>query len=169
MARYLLSSASIFEIIQNHGLPAEKWLAEVSKRGISQIDIYISAVAQTAVRRQLRLFSEDPARSPFEPAALMQLSRNATAFFETYENADDQIVAVDHIIAERWSELLDISIAYLFDGQPEPIGAVQKIEIATAIVGRHNLSFAFVERAHPDLLKLPGLSIEDPTKPLPTV
>jgi len=170
MARYLLSSRTVLDIIQRKGEPGEAWLAAAAaQRDVIARDLCISAVTPMAVRRELnRRIALIQAGTPdpdFSHDDLIQMGRNAEALFREY-GAEDRIVPMTASIATRWGELLDQKINYVDSEDREyPIGSVQKLEIATAIVGRNDIPYVYVEREQKAHAGLNGLVVEDPTRP----
>lgn len=166
MARYLLSSRTVLDIIQRKGRAGELWLsAAVGQRGLISRDVCISAVTPMAVRRELKrrieLLKGGAADPDFSLDDLLVMTRNAETFFRDY-GGDKRVVAMTASIAERWGDLLEQSILFSdSDGSIYPIGSVQKLEIATAIVGRDDIPFAYVERAQKALVGINGLVLED--------
>lgn len=170
MARYLLSSRTFLDIIQHKEQPGETWLtAAASQHGVMARDLCISAVTPMAVRRELaRRIALIKAGTPdpdFSHDDLIQMNRNAETLFRDY-GGEDRIVPMTASIATRWGDLLDQKIEYLdANGTPYAIGSVQKLEIATAIVGRNDIPYVYVERGQKAHAGLNGLVVEDPTRP----
>lgn len=168
MARYLLSSRTILDITQRKGQPGERWLTAAARtHNVIARDLCISAVTPMAVRRELtrRIASlQSGTRDPhFSHDDLLQMARNAEALWREFA-AEDRIVPMTAQIATRWGELLDQAIDYVdADGTVYQIGSVQKLEIATAIVGRGDIGYVYVERAQASHADLNGLAVEDPT------
>jgi len=173
MARYLLSSRTLLDIIQRKGQPGEVWLsAKVKQHGLIARDICVSAVAPMAVPREIdRRIASMKGGTPdphFTLDDLHRMRRNADAMFREF-GAKDRIVAITAPVAERWGDLLDQAIEYVDpQGSRYKIGSVQKLEIATAIVGRDHIPYAYVERAQVSHGGIDGLTVEDPTVPIAT-
>lgn len=171
MARYLLSSRTVLDVIQHKGQPGEVWLAAAaSQRGVIARDLCISAVTPMAVRRELeQRIARIKAGTPdpdFLHDDLIQMGRNADTLFRDY-GSEDRIVPMTASIATRWGDLLDQKIEYLSpQGEIYAIGSVQKLEIATAIIGRNDISYDYVEREQEVHANLNGLVVTDPTRPL---
>lgn len=165
MPRYLLSSHSLLDIVRKQGKPAEKWLEKIKKAGIDASDVCISAVAPMNV---LGLIAIEVAKAKADRA----LSRNLPVWHDLEDNfrnyvmdlaADDCIVAMDQHIAERWGILLDSEIRYSdSSGGSYAIGSAEKLEIATAMIGRNGIPFIYVTERQAAHAELPGLVVESP-------
>jgi hypothetical protein len=163
--RYLLSSQAVLDIARKQGRPAEKWLEAATQANVDARDVCISAVAPMNV---LGIIAGEIARARTDSGASKhlpewrRLETNVRNFVQDLA-ADDRIVPMDHHIAEQWGILLDTEIVYAdAGGLPYKVGSAEKLEIATAIVGRHGIPFAYVtseQAAHADL---PGLAVESP-------
>lgn len=171
MARFLLSSRTLLDIIQRKGEPGELWLsAKVKQHQLIINDICISAIAPMAVPREIdRRIALTKSGQPdphFSLDDLLKMRRNADAVFRDFA-AKNRIVAMTAPIAERWGDLLDQEFEYVDpQGARYKIGSVQKLEIATAIVGRNHIPFAFVDRLQAVHAGIDGLTVEDPTVPI---
>lgn len=172
MARYLLSSRTVLDIIQRKGRPGEQWLkAATAAYRMTAQDVCISAVTPMSVRGEIdRRIAETRAGEvdkDFSLDDLLQMRRNAEAFFEEHAG-ENRIVEISAAVADRWGDLLDQSLTYAdpATGKPQAIGSVLKLEIATAIVGRKGISFTYVERAQACHGGIGGLRVEDPTLPV---
>ena len=171
MARYLLSSRTMLDIIQRKGQPGEKWLNAAAKRGITAADICISAVCPMALRVEIeRLIEkerknkeEKTGKTDFSLDDLRIMQRNSHEFIQEYAK-DNRVIEASMSVADRWGDLLDQELEYLdlATNKPFLIGSVQKLEIATAIVGRHDIGFTYVERAQDVHRHINGLVVEDP-------
>lgn len=172
MPRYLLSSRTVLDIIQKKGQPGEVWLSQTSKtKGLIARDVCIAAAAPMSIGREIdrRIAAWKAGQSDpdFSLDDLQQMHRNADVLFRDYAS-DDRIVPMTAPIAARWGDLLDQKIDYIgADGKPYGIGSVQKLEVATAIIGRDHIPYVYVERAQPSLAGINGLVVEDPTLPVP--
>lgn len=161
MPRFLLSSQAFLDIATRQGRPAEKWLEAVTLGGVEARDVCISAVAPM---NALGMIAAGIAAAGASKELLQwrRLEKNARELVQDFAQ-DDRIVPMDHHIAEQWGILLDTEITYvLADGTPEKVPSATKLEIATAIVGRHGIPFIYVaqkQSAHDDL---PGLLVESP-------
>lgn len=169
MPRYLLSSRTVLDVVQRKRQPGEVWLSRAVKtHGLIARDVCIAAATPMSVRRELdRRIAGWKADRPdphFTLDDLHLMRRNGDVLFRDFAG-DDRLVPMTAAIADRWGDLLDQSIEYAdADGAPYGIGSVQKLEIATAIVGRNDIPYAYVERAHPSLARINGLVVEDPTR-----
>ena len=163
MARYLLSSNAVLDIVRKQGKPAQRWLEAVTAAGTDARDVCISAVVPMNVLGLLEMkIAEARAGASKSLPALRDLEEN----FRNYVldlAADDRIVPMDHHIAERWGILLNSEITYVdAEGRPYSIGSAEKLEIATAIVGRHGIPFVYVTQKQAAHADLPGLVVESP-------
>jgi hypothetical protein len=172
VARYLLSSRTVLDIIQRNGKPGEQWLKAVTAAyRVTAQDVCISAVTPMSVRGEIdRRIDETKAGQvdkDFSLDDLLQMRRNADAFFDEYAG-ENRIVEISADVADRWGDLLDQRLTYTdaTTGKSQDIGSVLKLEIATAIVGRKGISFTYVERAQACHGGIGGLRVEDPTVPV---
>jgi hypothetical protein len=155
----------VLDIVQKRQQPGELWLrAAVRKHGLIARDVCISAVTPMAVRRELaRRVALIKGGSPdplFSHDDLLQMTRNTDLLIRDYAG-DDRIIPISSAIADRWGDLLEQKIEYQDDaGETYAIGSVQKLEIATAIVGRDNIGYLYVERAQNAFVGINGLVIE---------
>ncbi len=85
----------------------------------------------------------------------------ANRLFEDFAR-DDRIIARDHKIAYRWGDLLDMRITYTRDGQPYDLPSSTKVEIATALVGRGDFPFTYVDYRQEGHATVPKLIVENP-------
>ncbi|MGZ8284324.1 MAG: hypothetical protein ACXW27_07395 [Allosphingosinicella sp.] len=165
MPRYLLSSQAFLDICRRQGKPAEKWLERVRRDGVDARDVCISAVApMNALGLIAAMIARERAGGAASKALphLRRLETNVREFVRDLAE-DDCIVPMDHHIAEQWGVLLDTEIAYVEpDGRSEEIGSAAKLEIATAIVGRHGIPFTYVIEEQAAYADLPGLLLESP-------
>jgi hypothetical protein len=130
-------------------------------------DLCISAVTPMAVRRELSrriALIQGGTRDPhFSHDDLFQMTRNAEGLWREFA-AEDRIIPMTAQIATRWGDLLDQAIDYVdANNATYQIGSVQKLEIATAIVGRGDIGYVYVERAQASHNCINGLAVEDPT------
>jgi hypothetical protein len=171
VARYLLSSRTVLDILQRNGKPGERWLQAVTAayRVMAQ-DVCVSAVTPMSVRGEIdRRIAETKAGAgdrDFSHDSLLLMRRNAADFFDEYA-VENRIVEISAAIADRWGDLLDQRFIYTdATGQPQDIGSVLKLEFATAIIGRKGIPFTYVERAQTCHGQIEGLRVEDPTVPV---
>ncbi len=165
MPRYLLSSQALLDIARKQGKPAEKWLEKVALAGVDARDVCISAVAPMNVLGFIGLQAAG-ARADRALSKTLPAWRDLEDNFRNYVldlAADDRIVPMDHHVADRWGILLDSEIRYSDSaGGSYAIGSAEKLEIATAMIGRNGIPFIYVterQEAHDDL---PGLLVESP-------
>jgi hypothetical protein len=85
----------------------------------------------------------------------------ANRLFEDFAR-DDRIIAMDHKIAYRWGDLLDMRITYTRDGRPYDLPSSTKVEIATALVGRGDFPFTYVDYRQAGHATVPKLIVENP-------
>lgn len=162
----------MLDIVQRQGQAGEVWLKAAAKRpGLVARDICVSAVTPMAVRRELvRRLAQIKAGEPdpiFTHDDLLQMQRNAEKLFQDFA-ADNRIAPITDAVAERWGDLLEQTITYVdAQGRSSPIGSVQKLEIANAIVGRDHIPYTYIERLQTAHASLNGLRVEDPTTAAP--
>jgi hypothetical protein len=166
MTRYLLSSQCVFDIIKRQNLDAEIWLETADSRKIYDDDICISAVAPMTIRWELEELLEkakaDPAAALIPVPVLRSFIDQANRFFDHFAHGD-RIIAMDHNIAKRWGDLLDMKITFQDpSGNPYDVGSAQKVELATALVGRAGFPLVYVDYRQPGLQTVPNLSLEHP-------
>lgn len=166
MARYLLSSQCAFDIIKRRNLDAEIWFETADARGIYLDEVYISAVTPMTILWQLEqlLAAEraNPGSTDFPVPVLKDFIDQANRFFEDFAE-EDRIVAMDHKIAERWGDLLDMKITYTSpDGSPYDVPSAIKVEIATALVGRGDFPLVYVDYHQNGHQQIPKLAVENP-------
>jgi hypothetical protein len=166
MSRYLMSSQCVFDVIKRRNLNAELWLEAADSRGIYADDICISAVTPMTIRWQLEQ-ALTAARAKPEAAVhpvpvIRDFIDQANRLFEDFAR-DDRIIAMDHRIAARWGDLLDMRITYRDpDGRPFEVPSATKVEIATALVGRGDFPFVYVDYHQDAHADIPGLTVENP-------
>jgi len=160
---FLLSSQSVFDIVKRINLPAERWLADAGSRNLYEEDICISAVVPMTVQHAIATEIESARqRNSPELAALKILQDNARKFLAAFQQ-QDRIVSMDHRIAERWGDLLDMKLTGTDPyGAPNPIGSSEKVELATASIGRDGQGFVYVDRRQEAHDHVPGLVVECP-------
>ncbi|RAZ72988.1 hypothetical protein [Mesorhizobium atlanticum] len=168
MSRYLMSSQCVFDVIKRRNLDAELWLEAADARGIYADDICISAVTPMTIRWQLEQALTAARAKPEAAAYPVPLIRDfidqANRFFEDFAR-DDRIIAMDHRIAVRWGDLLDMKITYGSpDGRLYDVPSATKVEIATALVGRGDFPFVYVDYHQDAHAGIPGLAVENPEK-----
>jgi predicted nucleic acid-binding protein len=164
VARYLLSSQSLLDIARRQGRPAEKWLESATEQGVDARDVCISAVAPMNVLGlvQAEIAKAAASRTPSALLAWRTLEDNIRNYVLDLA-ADDRIVPMDHHIAERWGILLDCEIQYIDPaGVPYAIGSAEKLEIATAMIGRHGIPFIYVAEKQDVHATLAELVVESP-------
>ncbi len=77
----------------------------------------------------------------------------------------ERIVPIDTEVADRWGWLLDMEIEYIAaTGKPYLIGSAQKVEIATAIVGRRGIPFVYVDYFQKSHSEIDDLDVLNPEK-----
>ena len=166
MSRYLLSSQSAFDIIKRRNLDAELWLEAADDRDIYADDICISAVTPMTIRWELEQAIAEARTNPEEAGVpvpvLRDFSRQADRFFEDFAR-DDRIIAMDHKIAFRWGDLLDMRITFNApDGTSYEVTSATKVEIATALVGRGDFPLVYVDYHQDGHACIPDLVVENP-------
>lgn len=162
----------MLDIVQGKAQPGQQWLDAASQRGVTTTDICIGAVCPMALRYQIELLIEEAKNNPdkssqgFSLDDLKIMQRNAQQVIGAFES-EGRIIDASAQVADRWGDLLDQTIEYRDSttGAPYSIGSVQKLEIATAIIGRNGIGFSYVEREQPGHKDINGLVIVDPTKP----
>jgi hypothetical protein len=165
MSRYLISSQCFFDLIKRRNLDAELWLQAADARGIYADDICISAVTPMTILWQLEQ-ALSAARATPETAihpvpVIRDFIDQANRLFEDFAR-DDRIIAMDHKIAHRWGDLLDMRITYTRDGQTYDLPSSTKVEIATALVGRGDFPFTYVDYRQEGHATVPKLIVENP-------
>jgi hypothetical protein len=153
MARYLLGSQCVVDIVKRVNMPPQRWVEEADARGIDGRDVYISAMTPTILRRAART---DP--------GLALLQSNLDLFTDRYLQRG-QIAAITKRIADKWDDLVDLQLNYLNrKGAAVPYSSREKLVLATAIEGLDGRPFILVERHQPahDTLRPYGLELEDP-------
>ena len=166
MSRYLLSSQCVFDVIKRRNLDAELWLKAADARGVYADDICISAVTPMIIRGQLEQVLSaaraKPETAEYPVPALRDFVDQANRFFEDFAR-DERIIAMDHRIAARWGDLLDMRITYKdLDGQSFDLPSATKVEIATALVGRGDFPFVYVDYHQDGHANIPELTVENP-------
>ncbi len=166
MSRYLLSSQCVFDIIKRRNLDAEIWLEAADARGIYADDICISAVTPMTIHWRLEqavaAARADPGAVKTPVLVLKDFAQQADRLFEDFA-WDDRIIAMDHKIASRWGDLLDMQITFKApDGTAYDVASATKVEIATALVGRGDFPLVYVDYYQDGHADIPGLAIENP-------
>lgn len=166
MSRYLMSSQCVFDVIKRRNLNAELWLEAADSRGIYADDICISAVTPMTIRWQLEqaltAARAKPEAAVYPVPVIRDFIDQANRLFEDFAR-DDRIIAMDHRIAARWGDLLDMRITYRdLDGRPFEVPSATKVEIATALVGRGDFPFVYVDYHQDGHADIPGLTVENP-------
>ena len=162
MPPFLLSSQSVLDIAKCQNLPAERWLSARTTGGIYEDDICISAVVPVMVLRQIEIWIAGARKEKSNDLAdLNVVLKNAKRYLATFR--EDRIVCMDCHIAKRWSELLDMELIYTCpSGTFYEVGSSQKVELATASIGRDGHRFTYVDRRQEAHQHVPDLSIECP-------
>ena len=166
MSRYLLSSQCVFDIIKRRNLDAEIWLEAADSRGIYADDICISAVTPMTIQWELEqaiaAARAKPEAAEIPVPVLKDFAQQGSRLFEDFAR-DDRIIAMDHKIASRWGDLLDMRITFLApDGTPYDAPSATKVEIATALVGRGDFPLVYVDYHQDGHADIPGLVVENP-------
>ncbi len=166
MSRYLLSSQCVFDIVKRRNLDAEIWLEATDARGIYADDICISAVTPMTIQWELEqaiaAARANPGVADDPVPVLKDFSQQANRFFEDFAR-DNRIIAMDHKIAARWGDLLDMRITFRApDGTPFDVASATKVEIATALVGRGDFPLVYVDYHQDGHSEIPGLVVENP-------
>lgn len=166
MSRYLLSSQCTFDIIKRRNLDAEIWLEAADSRGIYADDICICAVTPMTILWQLEQAMANARARPQtaeDPVPVLRdFIEQANRLFEDFAR-DDRIIAMDHKIAKRWGDLLDMKINYKGpDGQIYGVPSSTKVELATALVGRGDFPLVYVDYHQDGHDEVPNLSVENP-------
>lgn len=166
MSRYLLSSQCVFDIVKRRNLDAEIWLEAADARGIYADDICISAVTPMTIQWELEqaiaAARGNPEAAEIPVPILKDFAQQANRFFEDFAR-DDRIIAMDHKIASRWGDLLDMRISFQApDGSTYDVASATKVEIATALVGRGDFPLVYVDYHQTGHAEVPGLVVENP-------
>ena len=166
MSRYLLSSQCVFDIIKRRNLDAELWLEAADARGLYADDICISAVTPMTILWQLEQALADaranPEKAEYPVPVIRDFIDQANRFFEEFAR-NDRIIAMDHKIATRWGDLLDMKITYTDpDRNDYAVASATKIELATALVGRGDFPLVYVDYHQDGHADVPNLAIENP-------
>ena len=166
MSRFLLSSQSAFDIIKRRNLDAELWLMAADARGIYADDICISAVTPMTIQWELEqaiaAARANPATAVLPVPVLKDFSQQANRLFEDFAR-DDRIIAMDHKIAFRWGDLLDMRITFSApNGTNYEVPSATKVEIATALVGHGDFPLVYVDYHQDGHADIPGLVVENP-------
>ena len=128
-------------------MPAESWLEASAGRDIFEADICISAVTPMIVLHSIQL-KVAQAREAGDAKLIeyTNLLQNATILLASFDQ-DDRIVPMDSLVANLWGDLLDIQITYAdHSGAPYDINSADKVELATAAVGRNGHGFTYVDK-----------------------
>lgn len=147
MSAYLLSSQSILDIAKRQNLPAESWLEASAGRGIFEADICISCVTPMTILHSIQM-NVSKARVAKDPKLIeyTHLLQNAQILLAKFDQ-DDRIVPMDSLVATLWGDLLDLRITYANPaGEPYDITSAEKVELATAAVGRNGHGFIYVDK-----------------------
>ena len=166
MSRYLLSSQCVFDIIKQRNLNAEIWLEAADARGIYADDIYISAVTPMIIlwnlEQAIAAARAKPESAEIPITVLKDFTQQGNRLFEDFAR-DDRIIAMDHKIASRWGDLLDMPITFAApNGKPYDVPSATKVEIATALVGRSDFPLVYVDYHQDGHAGIPGLVVENP-------
>ena len=166
MSRYLISSQCVFDIIKRRNLDAELWLEAADARGIYADDICISAVVPMTIQWQLEqtlaAARAQPHVATYPVPLLKDFIDQANSFFEDFAR-EDRIIAMDHKIARRWGDLLDMRITFTDpSGKKYDVPSSTKVELATALVGRGDFPFVYVDYHQDGHDIVPGLAVENP-------
>lgn len=170
MTPFLLSSQSVFDIVKYQGLPAELWLEAMIKDGVPEDDICISAVVPMVVLRGINTqIAIAQSKKSNELAGLVTMQMNAQKYLATFQQKD-RIVSMDEHIAKRWGVLLDMELTYTSpSGMFYEVGSSEKVELATASVGRHGYRFFYVDRRQHAHQFIPDLVLECPFEFVKTI
>ncbi|MGX5721453.1 hypothetical protein [Shinella zoogloeoides] len=163
MPSYLLGSQTVLDIAKNLDLPAERWLRAAGEKRINEDDLCVSAVVPMTVMHTIDMLIHDARKERRgNLAALGAMKRNAERFLGGFMQ-NERIIPMDHRIAERWGELLDMDLVFVDeDGATRSVGSAEKVELATASIGRDGRPFIYVERQQDDHLLIPSLVVECP-------
>ena len=166
MARYLLSSQCVFDIIKKANLAAEQWMEAADQRNIYADDICISAVTPMTVLLELEealaFARQYPDKTKYPVPEIKDFIAQANRFFDDFAQ-DDRIVPMDHKIASRWGDLLDMRITFTDeDGKPFDVPSATKVELATALIGRGDFPLVYVDYRRDGHDQVPNLSVEHP-------
>lgn len=156
----------MFDIIKRRNLDAELWLEAADSRNIYADDICFSAVTPMTIRWQLEQALEHAKARPeavnLPVPTIRDFIDQANRFFEDFAR-DDRIIPMDHKIAARWGDLLDMKITYRApDGSAYDLASATKVEIATALIGRGDFPFVYVDNHQDAHRDIPGLVVENP-------
>jgi hypothetical protein len=160
---FLLSSQSVLDIVKRLNLPAERWLEAAASRGLYEDDICISAVVPMTVLHEIDTgIAAARNKKSNTLASLTTMRANAQKFLAAFQQ-QDRIVSMDHRIAERWGDLLDMELTYADPYRaPYKVGSSEKVELATASIGRAGHGFVYVDRRQDAHQLVPGLVVECP-------
>ncbi len=166
MPQYLLSSQSVLEIVKRIGLPEERWLQHrLSNDGrpLDEDDVWISAVVSMtviyAIETEIGIAQRERSSKLSE---IEKLKKNADHYLNTFLRSD-RIVPMDKWVADQWGRLLDIEIPYVDpEGNEYNIESSEKVELATAIIGRNQMGFVYVDRNQEIHSDIDGLAVECP-------
>ena len=163
MTQYLLSSQSVLDIVKRLNLPAERWLEAAASRGLYEDDICISAVVPMTVMHKIDMDIAAARMARDETlAGLGIMKKNARLFLDAYQESD-RIVPMDQGIAARWGDLLDMTLTYADpDGVAYEVESSEKVELATASIGRDGRGFVYVDRRQTAHQTIPDLVVECP-------
>jgi hypothetical protein len=163
MPSYLLGSQTVLDIAKNLDLPAEKWLRAAGERRINEDDLCISSVVPMTVMHAIDTFIHDARKERNgNLAALGAMKRNAERFLGGFMQ-NERIIPMDHRIAERWGELLDMDLVFVDeDNVTRHVGSAEKVELATASIGRDGRPFIYVDRQQEEHPLIPNLVVECP-------
>lgn len=166
MSRYLLSSQCVFDIIKRRNLDAELWLEAADSRGLYADDICMSAVTPMTILWQLEQAlanaRSNPETAEYPVPVIRDFIDQANRLFEDF-GRDDRIIPMDHKIATRWGDLLDMKITFKdWDGNSYDVPSATKVELATALVGRGDFPLVYVDYHQDGHADVPNLAVENP-------
>ncbi|KCZ52631.1 hypothetical protein [Hyphomonas pacifica] len=166
MSRYLLSSQCVFDIIKRRNLDAELWLEAADARGLYADDICISAVTPMTIQWQLEqalaYARAHPETTEYPVPVIKEFIDQANRFFEEFAR-HDRIIPMDHKIASKWGDLLDMKITFQDqDGRDYDVPSATKVEIATALIGRGDFPLVYVDYHQDGHASIPNLAVENP-------
>lgn len=163
MNPFLLSSQSVLDIVKRLNLPAERWLEAAASRSLYEDDICISSVVPMTVMHAIDMQIATARTQKAESlASLGKMRTNAQRFLAAYQQKD-RIVAMDQRIAARWGDLLDMEIVFSDEnGAPYRVESSEKVELATASIGRDGQGFVYVDKRQDAHQLVPDLIVECP-------
>ena len=128
--------------------------------------ICISAVTPMTIQWQLEQAlakaRANPQTAEYPVPIIKDFLDQANRFFEEFAR-HDRIIPMDHKIAKRWGDLLDMRIAYTNpDGNSYDVPSATKVELATALVGRGDFPLVYVDYHQDGHAEVPNLAVENP-------